>query len=431
MVAVDATTSVFTSRQRFLRCGLRNFRAGGDASHWHRPSSRLARSAALPRYSRSEVLSPRFPRSHSANHPINNLDPSGHDSQKTYKPPQTQQAQQHNPTSSTSTLTGSGALAGKTQLKPSPSQLPDGRRVIRPNDRPRTPENEPAEKPGEPAPSEPGETPAPTDGTTPPITNTTGAGADATTGTEAGTGAATDATTVGTVGGGDAAAGAVAGPGALAFLGVLTVDFVHWKDKAILGQEQQDLANQNAIANYQAVHWVKSLHERHPAAQPKDKPAPTTQPAAPAKPGSVPAKPSPKVPHPKADETPTTQPAEPAKKPADEHGQAPVKEESKREEKAPTTQPTEKDPSKGNRPGLVSNPKHHPNSESPEPHNVKEIYNKSIEDKQGRRWAKDEKGVIHRFSKPSNGKSHWNGSTAGPKPIKPQNIPHDVRRKLK
>ena len=61
MVAVDATTSVFTSRQRFLRCGLRNFRAGGDASHWHRSASRLARrSAALPHYSNSQLLTPSF-----------------------------------------------------------------------------------------------------------------------------------------------------------------------------------------------------------------------------------------------------------------------------------------------------------------------------------------------------------------------------------
>ena len=44
-------------------------------------------SAALPQYSRSEVLSPRFPRSHSANHPINNLDPSGHKHEKPLRPP--------------------------------------------------------------------------------------------------------------------------------------------------------------------------------------------------------------------------------------------------------------------------------------------------------------------------------------------------------
>jgi hypothetical protein len=61
MVAVDATTSVSTSRQRFLRCGLRNFHAGGDASHWHRSASRLARrSAALPHYSNSQLLTPSF-----------------------------------------------------------------------------------------------------------------------------------------------------------------------------------------------------------------------------------------------------------------------------------------------------------------------------------------------------------------------------------
>jgi hypothetical protein len=84
-----------------------------------------------------------------------------------------------------------------------------------------------------------------------------------------------------------------------------------------------------------------------------------------------------------------------------------------------------------NCPRLESNPKHHKNSKSPEPDNVKELYRRSIEDEDGRRWAKDENGIIHRFSAPSNGRTHWNGSTGGSKPIKPGNIPPEIGRRLK
>ena len=79
----------------------------------------------------------------------------------------------------------------------------------------------------------------------------------------------------------------------------------------------------------------------------------------------------------------------------------------------------------------VTNPKHHPNSESPEPANAQDLYDKSIEANNGTRWAKDADGVIHRFSKPSNGESHWNGSTTGPKPIRWEDIPVEIRRVLK
>jgi uncharacterized protein RhaS with RHS repeats len=86
-------------------------------------------------------------------------------------------------------------------------------------------------------------------------------------------------------------------------------------------------------------------------------------------------------------------------------------------------------PSEGT-PRLVTNPKHHFNSESPQPKNFKQLFQKSITDKSGARWAKDKDGTIHRFSKPSNGESHWNGSTAGRDPIKEQNIPNDIKKKL-
>ncbi len=82
-------------------------------------------------------------------------------------------------------------------------------------------------------------------------------------------------------------------------------------------------------------------------------------------------------------------------------------------------------------PGLVSNLKHNPNSVSPEAADAKELFNKSIVEKKGVRWAKDDNGVIYRFIKPSNGESHWNGSTAGPNPIQEQNIPVGIRRAIK
>ncbi len=79
-------------------------------------------------------------------------------------------------------------------------------------------------------------------------------------------------------------------------------------------------------------------------------------------------------------------------------------------------------------PKRVTNPKHHPNSKSPEPKNVDTLYENSVADKNGVRWAKDADGTVHRFSKPSNGETHWNGSTGGVDPIQPQNIPVEIRR---
>ncbi len=208
---------------------------------------------------------------YAGNDPVNNLDSSGH---KDEKLPQTQGAQQHNPTSSTSTLTGSGALAGKTQLKPSPSQLPNGRRVIRPNDRPRTPESEPAEKPGEPAPSEPVETPTPSDATT---TTAGEAGGEVATGAE-----------VGEVGGTAEVTEDVGGP--LAWLVTAAagvgagVGYV--VQKVAVGPIQKLIhAHQEHEANRKGREWTKHFKEKHPAVQPKDKPAPTTPP------GRVPSKP--------------------------------------------------------------------------------------------------------------------------------------------
>ena len=85
-----------------------------------------------------------------------------------------------------------------------------------------------------------------------------------------------------------------------------------------------------------------------------------------------------------------------------------------------------------NRPGrLTTNPKHNPNSASPEPRNARELFDKSIDDGTGTRWAKDSDGTIRRFSSPRNGETHWNGSTAGSRPIRVDDIPFTVRRALK
>lgn len=87
-------------------------------------------------------------------------------------------------------------------------------------------------------------------------------------------------------------------------------------------------------------------------------------------------------------------------------------------------------PDPDDEPRRVTNPKHHQNAESPEPKNADELYRNSIVDRNGVRWAKDSDGVIHRFSKPSNGESHWNGSTVGRDPIKQQNIPNEIKKAL-
>jgi RHS repeat-associated protein len=82
------------------------------------------------------------------------------------------------------------------------------------------------------------------------------------------------------------------------------------------------------------------------------------------------------------------------------------------------------------KPTLVPNKKHHPNSESPEPKNVQELFDKSVPDEFNKRWAKDDKGELHRFSKPSNNETHWNGTTdpKNPDPIQQQNIPNPIKK---
>ncbi len=85
---------------------------------------------------------------------------------------------------------------------------------------------------------------------------------------------------------------------------------------------------------------------------------------------------------------------------------------------------------KASAPKRVTNPKHHPNSACPEPKNAQELFDNSIVDSNGVRWAEDSDGTIHRFSKPSNGESHWNGSAGGIKPIRKEDIPISIRKAL-
>ena len=82
------------------------------------------------------------------------------------------------------------------------------------------------------------------------------------------------------------------------------------------------------------------------------------------------------------------------------------------------------------KPELITNPKHHPNSQSPQPQNAQELFKNSVVDKNGVSWVKDSNGTIHRFSAPSNGQTHWNGSTAGKKPIQERDIPTEIRRQF-
>jgi hypothetical protein len=86
----------------------------------------------------------------------------------------------------------------------------------------------------------------------------------------------------------------------------------------------------------------------------------------------------------------------------------------------------------GSPPTLITNPKHNPNSVSPQPRNFMDLFRNSIPDASGVRWSIDQSGVIHRFSAPSNGQVHWNGSTATPnRPIQERNIPNEILTQLR
>ena len=62
-----------------------------------------------------------------------------------------------------------------------------------------------------------------------------------------------------------------------------------------------------------------------------------------------------------------------------------------------------------------SNPRHNQNSKSPEPKNVKDMFDRSVKDpkKNDTRWYKDKSGTLHRFMEHEKHKFHWNGSYEG------------------
>ncbi len=72
--------------------------------------------------------------------------------------------------------------------------------------------------------------------------------------------------------------------------------------------------------------------------------------------------------------------------------------------------PIAKVPSPPAAPRRVTNPKHHPNSKTPEPKNCEDLWQRSVLDGNGSRYALDDNGVIHRFSDGNDGTFHWSGS---------------------
>ena len=188
MVAKVETTSESQFRRRFPRSGLRNFRADSsraalppharctmrDAECWHSPAGGKKQyyldqeialyllgsgnngrycDAAAGRFlsedptkqdgtskdSNSQLLAPNSSADinlycYTGNDPINNLDPSGHDTKRTYHPPQNQQTQQHNPPPSKPKIaagkTGHAAQGGasghgSTALRPAQHHVAD------------------------------------------------------------------------------------------------------------------------------------------------------------------------------------------------------------------------------------------------------------------------------------------------------------------
>ena len=82
---------------------------------------------------------------------------------------------------------------------------------------------------------------------------------------------------------------------------------------------------------------------------------------------------------------------------------------------------------------LVENSKHHPNATgraTPAPKNQTALYERSVVGNDGERWAL-ENGEYHRFSKPSNGNTHWNGCAGGPNGIKLGKVPNPVKKELR
>ncbi|MCA9290145.1 MAG: hypothetical protein KDA25_03390 [Phycisphaerales bacterium] len=85
------------------------------------------------------------------------------------------------------------------------------------------------------------------------------------------------------------------------------------------------------------------------------------------------------------------------------------------------------------KPELEHNPKHHQNARgkaSQEPADAADVYKDAIKGKDGNWYGKNQNGDVYRYSRPSNGKTHWNGSTSGPNAIPKHRIPNNVKKSL-
>jgi cytochrome c553 len=85
------------------------------------------------------------------------------------------------------------------------------------------------------------------------------------------------------------------------------------------------------------------------------------------------------------------------------------------------------------KPKLTKNPKHNQNATgkaSPEPSDASKVYEDAVEGPDGNWYGKNENGDVYRYSRPSNGETHWNGSSSGSNAIRSNNIPNIVKQTL-
>ena len=75
--------------------------------------------------------------------------------------------------------------------------------------------------------------------------------------------------------------------------------------------------------------------------------------------------------------------------------------------------------------------KHHQNARggvSVEPSDSREVYERSVLGSDGHWWGVGANGQLYRFSRESNGQTHFNGMTGGQAPLPQQEIPNAVEK---
>ncbi len=86
------------------------------------------------------------------------------------------------------------------------------------------------------------------------------------------------------------------------------------------------------------------------------------------------------------------------------------------------------------RPKLIDNPKHHINAGgrvSRQPDDAAAVFETSIRDEGGNWWGKSPtSGALYRYSRASNGESHWNGSTMGQPPLELRHVPQAIKSRF-